>query len=251
MNKKITSNVLDSISKRLGGEGKPIDGKKALVVFNGANVGLDKRLDLIKEIKNQGVSLSLAFSFMAEKIIDTKKIINSLSPLEVYKEEDIFRLNDLAKNYSFIIGPNISMNTLSKVSVGMIDSFIPTIIWTFIYQGKKVYLDFASIRNYLGEGTANKEIQDLIEKHINTIKKMGAIEIDDSSYTKNIKILGSPVKTVMKNNSNNMINNKEVITEKDILALAKNNSLILPKGAIITPLARDKARERNINIQIR
>lgn len=250
MKKKITSNVLDSISKRLGGEGQSIDGKKALVVFNGTNVGIDKRIDMIKEIKNQGVQISLAFSFMAENILNTKKIINSLSPVNIYKEEDIFRLKDLANEYSFIIGPNISINTLSKISLGMIDSFIPTLIWTFIYQGKKVYLDFISIRNYLGEETSNKEVKDLIEKHINEIKKMGAIEIDDNSYIKNIKIPGTTTKTVVKNNSNN-INNKEVITEKDILELAKNNSLILPKGAIITPLARDKARELNINIQIK
>ena len=33
--------------------------------------------------------------------------------------------------------------------------------------------------------------------------------------------------------------------------MSSNNKLILPKGTIITPLAKDKAREKNIKIEIK
>ena len=79
---------------------------------------------------------------MGEKIIDTKKIIDILRPIEVFREEDIMDLPSIVNKHDLIIGPNITMNTLSKVSLGMIDSFIPNVIWTFLYQGKKVYLDY-------------------------------------------------------------------------------------------------------------
>ncbi|MDU5146167.1 MAG: flavoprotein [Paenibacillus dendritiformis] len=209
MKTKITSKVLEDISKRLQGESiieKEKEDKtlKALIVLNGSNIDLSEKIENIKKLKNRGIKVSLAFSFMAERLLDTQRIINILQPLEIYKEEDIIKLKDISKEYSIIIGPNITMNTLSKISLGMIDTFIPNLIWTFLYQGKKVYLDFNQVKKYLGEETKNKVPQA-----------------------------------------------KTVITEKDIISMSSNNKLILPKGTIITPLAKDKAREKNIKIEIK
>lgn len=255
MKTKITSRVLEDISKRLQGDSFTGNKDKALIVFNGSNIELDQKIENIKKLKNRGITVSIAFSFMAERLLDTEKIIHSLSPFNVYKEEDIFKLKNISRDYSMIIGPNITMNTLSKVSLGMIDSFIPNILWTFIYQGKKVYLDFTSVRNYLGEETENKEILNITEKYINTVKKMGVIEINGENWIDNI-VVESQSKETNINKSDNIIdykdnNNKKVITERDILKISSNKNLTLPKGTIITPLAKDKAKEKNIKIDIR
>lgn len=250
MKTKITSNVLEDISKRLRGDSFSENNKKAIVVFTGSNLELDRKIELIKGLKDKGIKLSLAFSFMAEQLLDTKTIINSLRPINVYKEEDIFKLKNISREYSLIVGPNITMNTLSKVSLGMIDSFIPNLIWTFIYQGKEVYLDFTSVRNYLGEETKNKEVLGLIDRYIDTIKKMGVIEINGENPLENIlNEHGNSQINISK--SSPTTNNKKVITEKDILSISSNNKLILPKGTIITPLAKDKAGEKNIKIEIK
>lgn len=254
MKTKITSNVLEDISKRLKGESYSKGGDNALIVFNGSTIGLDKRIELIKELKKGGMKVSLAFSFMAEQLIDTKKIINSLSPINIYKEEDIFKLNNITSDYSLIIGPNITMNTLSKISLGMVDSFITNLIWTFIYQGKKTYLDFTSVRNYLGEETKNKEILDMIERYISTLKKMGVIEIKEENYLESISIKQGTDKIDSNITMCDKVDNKDykrVITERDIINISSNNNLILPMGSIITPLARDRAREKNIKVEIK
>ena len=137
---------------------------------------IDERIEKLKGIKDKDLDFSLAFSFMGERILDVERIIGSLEPLEIYKEEDIFQLEDIIESHSSIIGVNTTMNTLSKVSLGMIDSFISNVIWTFLYKGKPVYLDFTSVRNYLGAPSNNKEINHIIEDHINRLKNMGAIE---------------------------------------------------------------------------
>ena len=254
MKTKITSNVLEDISKRLRGDSFTGNKDKALIVFNGSNIELDQKIENIKKLKNNGITVSIAFSFMAERLLDTQKIIHSLSPLNVYREEDIFKLKNISKDYSLIIGPNITMNTLSKVSLGMIDSFIPNLIWTFIYQGKKVYLDFTSVRNYLGEETKNKEILNITEKYIDTIKKMGVIEINGEnpfeSIIKSHKDSQIDSQTNINKSSQNL-DNKKVIIERDIINLTPNNRLTLPKGTIITPLAKDKAKEKNIIIELK
>ena len=250
MKTKITANVLEDISKRLKGENFSQKGEKALVVITGTNIGLDKRIEWIKELKNNGMQISLVFSFMAEQLVDSKKIIGSLSPINIYKEEDVFKLKDIVKEHSMIIGPNITISTLAKVSSGMIDSFVPTLLWTFMYQGKKVFLDFASVKGYLGEETKNKEISDIIERHISVVKKMGAIEIKEDNYLENISPKFENNKTNL-NKTNNENIYKKVITEKDISTLSPNQNIVLGNGTIITPLAKDKAREMNIKIEIK
>lgn len=246
MKRKITSNVLEDISKRLGGES--LNDDRALIVFTGSNIGLDKRLEDIKALKYMGMKMSVAFSFMADKLLDTNKIINLLSPYNVYKEEDIFKLQSISRAYPLIIGPNITINTLSKVSLGLIDSFIPNLIWTGLYLGGKVYLDFTSVREYLGEETQNKEIQKILQSYIDNVIKMGVIEIKQDNYHQIIGTGEINSKTI---DNKNIIQDKKVITESDILNLNPNNKLLLPKGSIITPLAKDKAREKNIQIEIK
>lgn len=248
MKTKITSNVLDNISERLQGGGHY--NNKALVVFNGSNIGLDKRIGEIRQLKEKGIGISIALSFMADKLLDKEKIISHLSPYNIYKEEDIFKLESIAREYSLIIGPNITINTLSKVSLSLIDSFIPNLIWTYLYKGKKVYLDFASVRKYLGEETENKEIENILENHIKTVKKMGVIELQEGNYLQLIHGVERD-KTIEIKESIVTEDSKRVITESDILSMSPNKKIILPKGSIITPLARDKAREKNVQIEIK
>lgn len=278
MKTKITSKVLEDISKRLQGESiieKENKTLKALIVLNGSNIEINEKIENIKKLKNRGINISLAFSFMAERLLDTQRIINTLQPLQIYKEEDITKLKNISREYSIIIGPNITTNTLSKISLGMIDTFIPNLIWTFLYQGKKAYLDFNQVKKYLGEETKNKEILNITNRYIATIKKMGAIEIDNKNTLENIILENIVLEKTINNHTNNYEINtyspkglqnklrvsqtkeepipqiKTVITEKDIISMSSNNKLILPKGTIITPLAKDKAREKNIKIEIK
>lgn len=249
-NKTITSNVLDSISRRLQNESFSKDDRKALLLFNGSTINLDENLKSLQELHKRGYSISVGYSFMAEKIIDTKKISNMLSPVETFSEEDIFKLQLIVHRYDMLILPNITINTLSKVALGMIDSFVPTIIWTFLHCGKSVYMDFKGVRNYLGKESKSKEITKLTEGYISTAIKMGAVEMVSGKGLSNLGLKDKaslPMKISDKENLK-----KDLITERDILKLSNiEKDLLIEKGTVITPLAKDKARELGINIKIK
>ena len=256
VNTRITSNVLNNISSIVSKTGFSHNGRKALVVFNGSYLEEHLRIEKILSLKEKGLDISLGFSFMAEKIIDTGKIINILKPINVYREEDIIDFPKIVRDYDFVIGPNITMNTLSKVSLGMIDSFIPNVIWTFLYQGKKVYLDYHSATNFLGDKTKSSEIQNVINNHIKSLGKMGAIEIKENNYLEKI-VIGADsgsnnVNTQKKTSQPIKSENRNLITEKDMVIMAgTNKNLVIEQGTIITPLAKDKARELGIKIEKR
>lgn len=265
---KITLNVLADITRKIGSI-KTTEAKNtknyALVVFNGSNISLDEKLQEIKNLKEKGLSISLAFSFMGDQIIGREKIINYLKPDRVYGEEDILKLKDIGKKYSYVIAPTLTINTMSKVTQGFIDSFISNIIWTFLYMGKNVYIDFTSSLNYLDLPCENSAIEKIINDHISNIKALGAIEIKTSNYS---DIILSSDLNVGNSNSNhtakrklsdtNTINKssvdlknlkaKDVFTQQDIIDMAKSgNTFVFPKKSIITPLGKDKIRELGIS----
>lgn len=239
----LASNILNSISSRLNGKSSSSD--KVLILFTGSNLDLDNKLSYFKSLKEKGFDIDLGFSFMAERILDVNKIRNILTPRNVYKEEDIFNLKTIVMEYSILYCPNITVSTLSKVALGMIDTFVSNIIWTFLYQGKEVNLDFGSARNYLGIESKSKDITNLINNYINIVTNMGAREISWGDLSHNNREKDNPSLSSKTNQDT-----KTLITERDILNLNRK-LLILDNNTLITPLARDKARELGIEIQIK
>ena len=246
---KITLNVLADISKKINNGGYNAPSNNILIICNGSNVDLSSRILELKKLKEKDYNLSIGFSFMGEEILNKEEILNTLNPMEIYGEEDIFNLEDIVDKYPKLIMPNITMNTLSKVALGMIDSFASNILWTYLYCEKDAYLDFNSVNKYLGKSSKNKAINSLINSHIKTIKDMGAIEIVEANYIE--KVIGENPETRLKKPDIEI--NKEfnkVITERDLYNFSRDTILKLPKGTIITPLARDRARELGIKIEI-
>lgn len=244
----ITLNVLSDITAKMKNINNYSAEKRALIVITGSNTDVIRKMREINYLREKGYELDLAFSFMSERILDTEKIILEIKPRNIYREEDIFDLEDILKQYSCLIGPNITMNTISKISSGMIDSFISTIIWSFLYDSKEVYLDYSNIRQFLGRKTENKKMESMINNNINILEEMGVKEITLGSYIDKIyKEKKDPGIEI--NNKKNPISKNRVITGSDLEKLSKNEVLTVYKGDIITPLAVDMAKDMGIIIE--
>lgn len=235
------------------------NGDKILIVFTGSDISLDEKLNYISELGKAGASLSLVFSIMSEHILDTDRIVKRLNPREVYLEEDIMELKDIAKNYDYIISPNITINSMSKLSQGLLDNLVTNLIWTFLYLGKEVYLDFESTLNYLGMDCQNNNIENMILNKIKEVKAMGATEIKSGNYGE--KILKGKTsfysdfksgnrEPVRKNEVLRNLGKKKFYTEEDIKeSQLTGDTVVLPKGSQLTPSARDVVRSMGVSIK--
>lgn len=236
---KIALNVLAEVTKKANIQ-KNLDSKYiGLIVFTGSDVKLIEKIEKLKQLKEKKLKFSLAFSFMASKILDLDYITYELEPVEIYKEEDIFKIEDIVNKHSYIIGVNLTINTLSKVALGIIDGFIPSLIWTYLYKGKKTYLDYYSIRNYMGEPSNNNALSNIIKGYLDILKSMGAIEIELESYD---KLLIPSLEHIKDGTEKLSFSLGKVVTENDIRGLPKGETIVLSKGTIITPLAKDTAK---------
>ncbi|NNG65926.1 hypothetical protein [Caldanaerobacter subterraneus] len=249
---KITLNVLADITKRLNGTSDNIRAvdvsskNTGIIVFTGSNVDITEKIAELKRIKEKGFAFSVAFSFVGDKLLPKDYIINSLTPIEIFGEEDIVKIEEIIEKYSILISPNITLNTVAKVATGVIDTFASNLLWNYLYEGKLVYLDFDSVRKQHGKPSQNKVINNLIENHIRILKEMGVKEIERGRYE---EIINGELSGV--NPSFKEVNEKNrVITVADLKNIAPNSVLSIPAGAIITPLAKEVASQMGIKLEI-
>lgn len=271
---KITLNVLADITKKIGNVSidsisnshntnkadpyKRVDLQrskdKVLVVFTGSDINIKEKIKNLSELKQLGVSLSLVFSRMGEAILDVRAIKQELNPDEIYLEEDILELKKISKEYNYIISPNITIDTMSKVNGSLLDGFIPNLIWTFLYMGKEVYVDFQSTLNYLGMDCKNTNIEKMILKSIQDIKSLGVKELGSKKYIETIykgKNLSNRINIPIKvGNIEKNTGSKKIYTGNDIKnSLSEGDTLVVSRGSILTPLAKDKVKSMGINIK--
>lgn len=255
----LTKSILQNVSSTLKQESENISSMEGnifnedhnediLILLTGSDWKLEEKLDELSKLKRHGVSIYVCLSFAAEKILNLNQINNILNPVEFYREEDLFNLDLIVSKHSRLILPNITVNTLSKISLGILDTVIPNIVWDFLALGETVYIDFNTVRKHRGMDIKNKEIKSTIENYVEKVKNMGAIDISEESYIS--QIVSKDFNEVINRTLENKIEEeKKVIVEKDIVKLQSNNTqLLVPKNSIITPLAKDKARELNIEI---
>ena len=233
--KELTYNILNGVSNKINWVSN--DGEKLLILFTGSKHDIDLKIKEIEKLRDKDVSLSIGFSLVAENVLDTDTIINRLHPVDIYSEEDIFNLEKIVKSHSNLLVPNITMNTLSKVILGTIDTFVSNVIWSFLYSGKAVLIDFSAVNNYMGMECKNALLKDKINKYIDTIIAMGVQNIELRDYNKVLRL------------DSKYTCNKTLITERDLLKMPKvENQIDIGRDCIITPLAIDRAREMGIKI---
>ncbi len=125
-----------------------------------------------------------------------------------------------------LVTPKISL--LEKIAQGDDDGFVEHVFLRSLLWGRKacILLDF--VKPKFKRGTFFEKIVDIVD----TLTSMG---VEISSYT----CLGEKI-----------VNTYSLVTENDVTDAAKRGetSILLAEGAIVTPLAAEKARELNIKL---
>lgn len=223
--------------------------KHLMIVFTGTNTGLDETIGEFKTLKSKGCTFDIAVSRSGEKILDMKEINGQLSPQKVYTENNSFSKTDFMKGIDGVLVPMLTQNTAIKLALGIQDQLIPRLLWQALWEGKPVWMNLDGLLQHKGLPASHtfmvKQIKETIEKlekmKVKPLKKPFNIEEQLQSNTNISKEFYKEEQQVN--------TGRFVITEKDVLNFSPSNrEMIVPRGSIITPLARDTAKERGIKI---
>lgn len=251
---EIVRMVVKEVLERVSGLGK-----NAVVIFTGEKIGFEESISQIQQLKKEGWTMKAVLSKTAFDVLDYK-IIN-----EVFESENIFidgNMDDKRelcfKEFDVVLIPTITINTLSKVALGISDTLETKIISKAIMKGTKTIVakDSFDLENKLEYRKIPNSYKNMIKGHLDTIRSYG-IELVDS---KDLYKCSKKATQSMLLDEENIVSptveekhqtydiEKNVISREDICLNISKNNIVIPQKAIITALAKDLAQESGIKI---
>jgi len=260
LNREELKHIIDAVTRevmrRLAGEIKAPEERKGdcepkdklLLVFTGGTENLDTALSYLRELSNK-YTLLAAFSPAAEQVIGREKVRESIE----FEEVSADKLHYTIYEAKAIIFPTLTQNTAAKAAVGIRDSLASEAMACGLLLKKDVIAVSDSI-NILAMPPAYGRMVNEILRRIEQlgVKLCKANELihllpNDNRASKETlpqRAAESETKTLV-------FQEKAPVTADMVLqaALEGYKRISLAPNTIVTPMARDTAKDKNIIIE--
>lgn len=238
-------------------EERPKTETHVAVVFLGSDVALETALSGLKDWQTGQIHMTFIFSAAALEVLETGQLIKRYRPNQVFGavQNDICpclegrEREKLIEEMDLVYVPNLTQNTAAKLACGIQDNLISNLLWHTLAQGKKVFANSAGVLQPAGIENVrpNPMMQKIMKQHLETLKSFGV-----SFEMPELKKFGAEKQEKLKKMKDCVILSddlaQKVITERHILSLTAGSKLALKKGVKVTPLAKEAARKRQIEL---
>jgi flavoprotein len=257
---KIAVEVIGKLAVRLGA-----NGSKGILItlLTAATAEFEQAIDQIRCLVLNGYKIQLLLSENAEALYG--KVMRD--QLAGYPHIDSLDTSDWLKSVKesdAIVVPLLSMNTLSKISMLIADNLVTNLILHALFSGKPVFAgqngahpDAVHWSQKLGISEQNPTLRQTVLKRMETVRGYGC-HLMDTRDLKSIvnKALSNKQRSIttpsgkgdLKKGSAICLHVKTVTAAHVRQAHMANADLILPPGALITPLAWDMAMTYRVEL---
>ena len=245
----------------------PMEPSKIMVLFTGGTIGLVEGLAAVREIGGLPVEITVVLSTAAEKVIGTSRIKDSLgTQCPVLTGQEGYP-RALLRAADVLVIPVLTQNTLSKVALTFADTTASTLIMQALMMGKPVIAarNAADPQDHwrieAGMGKATPAFMRVLQQHLQQAESYGIqlLDVRELSgavrnwYDKRLqrqadqpaKATTGAAEAAVAGHGRKTFISAEVIKAA---ALAGNKSYRVEAGAILTPLARDIARDCGLEL---
>lgn len=220
--------------------------KRVLALFTGGYAKLDEATKQLEKLIKSSYTVDVVMSKSAVNVIGKDKIerISGIGELICEPAESFSSLNAVHKS-DFIIVPVLTRNSSAKIALGITDTLVTNIIMQAIISGKPVIAGRNSadpdLNNCPCIATPNtpQPLISLARNYLKTLESYG-VRLVDVSEIADVIISGLDKSEIL---------DQKLITNETISKLPQGtNQINVVQGTIITPMAKDLAKERGIEI---
>ncbi|MBC8015056.1 MAG: flavoprotein [Sporomusaceae bacterium] len=227
--------------------------RQALVIFTGGTIGLEQSLVELQKIQALHIEVSVVLSAAAEQIIGVNRIKehlgNNINLVTIHSPYP----GKLLREADFVLVPVLTQNTAAKLAYTLSDTLPSTLIMQALMLGKPVLAamnaadpqDGWRIKKDMGK--CPPALSEALRQNLKKIESYGIelVHVKDLAAGSQ-KILNNLVKQTVPVSQGK----RSVIDAEAIKAAAGDgrSSITVSKWVIITPLARDVAKEYGIEI---
>lgn len=250
--------------------------KRALVVYTGSNMGAADALDSMRKLRSEGFTFRVLMSRSAAGLLDTDAIRTALEPEEFWVDRPAESPEALTARYDTIIVPALTVNTAAHVAACMADAPSAAVILDGLMRGKNVVMAIDGCCPDNEERTARgfhmaEPLKQRLRDHMETLRSYGArLTTSDRLCEKTLRAVGSvfaPAAARQTEQRGPTVPAKQatpavlvppapqiprfsgkVLSGRHIQNWPPHTELRVPKGTLVTQMAQDEARRRDVRI---
>lgn len=240
--------------------------KQALVVYTGSNLGSGPALEALRGLRAEGFTFRVLLSHSAANILDVGAIRSALEPAALWVDRPEESPEALTARYDTILVPALTVNTAAHVASCMADTPAAAIILDGLMRGKNVIAAIDGCCPDNSERAARgfrmaEPLKQRLRDNMETLRSYGArLTTAERLKEKTLKAIRDVFPTAERpeparqtaapaQQSETRFQGK-VLSGRSIVNCPLHSTLWVPKGTLVTQLAADEARRRDVCIRI-
>ncbi len=258
---ELIARITAEVMKRLAQTGPEVEAKtvgKVLALITGGTIGLDTGLEQLQELQNAGLEISVVLSPAAERVVGTERVLKALgSQVRVITADMTFPGKEL-REAALVVVPVLTQNTAAKLAQTIADGLAPTLIMQAMLMGKPVVAaanaadpkDGWRIKAQMGKGAP--ALQQALRMNLKRLDEFGMtlVKVEELA-AQCFQRIGLAAGNSNEEKSAKTMSGKKVVVDAAMIqgvAATGQRQLRLASGALVTPLARDIARQQGIEL---
>lgn len=232
--------------------------KRALVVCTGSRLAFPVWSDALHELEQSGFRLDLFYSGSAKQVLDIDALTKKVHFEQIRQDDGESRPEQLAREYSTVIVPALTINTAAKLVACTPDTPAARIIFTSMMQGKNVVIavdgccpdnpDRAALGYRLTAPLAEQ-----LRGNIKRMKDFGAMLATAQTLAQRVRLATGSLK-VSEDKPARQLDayrcSDRIIGRNVVAGLPQGAVLRVSRGSRLTQLAEDIVRARGITLEI-
>lgn len=226
---------------------------KALVIFTGGTIGFEQGLAEIKKLQDLCFAVTVVLSVSAQEVLGMERIKEELgSHIPIVTAQSPYP-GKLLRDTDILIVPVLTQNTAAKLAYTLSDTMVSTLILQGLMMGKPVIAASNAadpLDSWRAQYTMGNASPGLVQALQHNLQKLAGYGIELVPVDTIAAVSQQRFKPKEKAAVNILATKKTVLDAATIQAAAQNGSkkIVISKGTIVTPLAKDIARDYGVEI---
>ena len=214
--------------------------KRLLAIFGATQLALDEPIQQLQACRQNGWKITIVLSDLATKVASLKPIHAAFGEENVLQENTLNNISTLLESYQKIVLPAFSYPMAAKLALRLVDTPCTYLVFEALSKGKKVIAASDALNQSEVSVKTAPIFNKLENNYVNALSELGVQLVSMTQIAESI------IKSV---SGSRAVVEKTLISATTISNLdADVRELVYANPAIITPLAREHAKKRGIEL---
>lgn len=214
--------------------------KRLLAIFGATQLELDEPIQQLQTCRQNGWKITIILSDFATKVANLEPIYVAFGEDNVLQENSLSDITTFVETYQQIVLPVLSYPMAAKLALRLVDTPCTYLVFEALSKGKKVI----AAADALNQNEDSVEISPIFSKlesdYVNVLSQLGVQLVPMTQIAESVIESASGARAVVE---------KTLISATTISDLDANvRELVHSNPVIITPLAREHAKKRGIEL---